>query len=363
MTNDTVKNIIFYISGHGWGHAVRSLEVIKALVKEYPSLKIFIRTSAPEWLFNSSLNKEYSYELINLDVGAVQQTSFWIDKDETLHQWIKIEEKWEEIFSKEINFIKKEKVDLIFGDIPPLAFRIAQRAALPSIGMGNFGWDWIYESWVSEKPEFREVAKTISDDYSKASLLLRLPMHEPMKAFQNVEDIPLVARKAKEDRIEVRKKIGVNSEDKVVLLALPQWDRELIPWSSLREMDNIFFLSPFPESRHERVFTFPREGITFPDLVAGSDLVLSKPGYGIVAECYANHTPLLYVLRNDFPECDILVQWMKDNMAFKLLPMEDFLSGNWEPHIEQFFSENHKWRYLPTNGGEIAANRLIQFLE
>ena len=355
--------IIFYISGHGLGHAIRSLEVVKALKKINPSLRIFVRTSAPEWVFNLVLNREDRYEQVSIDVGAVQRTSLWIDKDETFQQWLKIEKKWDEIFSREMNFIRKEKINLIFGDIPPLAFRIAQKAGLPSIAMGNFGWDWIYESWIPGKPEFREIAKTISDDYSKASLLLRLPMHEPMKAFQNVEDIPIVARKAKKDRIEVRKEIGISNRDKLILLALPEWDRELIPWDSLEKMDNIFFLSPFPESQNQRVFTFPKEGVTFPDLVTGSDLVLSKPGYGIVAECYANRTPLLYVLRDDFPECNILVQWIQDNMPSMLLPREDFLSGNWENHIEQFFAQTHTWNFFPINGGEIAANRLIQFLE
>eukprot|EP01037_Dinobryon_pediforme_P020864 gene20864-21583_t len=39
-----------------------------------------------------------------------------------------------------------------------------------------------------------------------------------------------------------------------------------------------------------------------PDLIAASDAVLGKIGYGFVSECIANSTPLIYVPRSDWPE-------------------------------------------------------------
>ena len=45
--------IVFYISGHGFGHAVRSVELIKALVAARPDARIVVKTSAPAWLFET----------------------------------------------------------------------------------------------------------------------------------------------------------------------------------------------------------------------------------------------------------------------------------------------------------------------
>ena len=38
-------------------------------------------------------------------------------------------------------------------------------------------------------------------------------------------------------------------------------------------------------------------GFRYEDLVAAVDVVLTKPGYGIVSECVANDTALLYTSR------------------------------------------------------------------
>jgi L-arabinokinase len=41
-------------------------------------------------------------------------------------------------------------------------------------------------------------------------------------------------------------------------------------------------------------------------LTASADVVISKPGYGVVSECFLNGTPLLYIPRMDFAEYPVL---------------------------------------------------------
>ena len=41
-----------------------------------------------------------------------------------------------------------------------------------------------------------------------------------------------------------------------------------------------------------------------------ADVVVTKPGYGIIAECLANDTALLYTVRGHFIEYDVLVAAM-----------------------------------------------------
>ena len=43
----------------------------------------------------------------------------------------------------------------------------------------------------------------IAEDYAAADLLLRLPGHCPMPAFREVEDVPLVVRRARKSRQQV----------------------------------------------------------------------------------------------------------------------------------------------------------------
>ncbi len=46
--------VVFYISGHGLGHATRAIEVLRALATRDPAAppRVVVRTSAPRWLFD-----------------------------------------------------------------------------------------------------------------------------------------------------------------------------------------------------------------------------------------------------------------------------------------------------------------------
>ena len=363
MSRTNVKRVVFYISGHGLGHAVRTIEVMHALGQADPSVKVFIRTTAPRWIFDFRIQERQFDHTVRLDVGAVQNTSFKIDKKKTYDALKRIEKQWEVIFVREKTFLEKEKIHLVFGDIPHLAFRIASKVGLPSIAMSNFGWDWIYTPWSEELPEFRTVAERIQQDYSQASLLLRLPAHEPMRGFRTREDIPLIARKSPKDRSTLRRNLHVGTNQKVVLIALPERDRNVIPWKLLEKMEGMLFLSPFEGKRGKTIRPFSRMGVYFPDLVLASDAVLTKPGYSIVSECYANRAPILYVLRDDFRECALLTQWINRNMACELLSREDFEAGRWEEAIDRLLNKESRWSSLPTDGAKVAARRIVQFLE
>jgi L-arabinokinase len=51
-------------------------------------------------------------------------------------------------------------------------------------------------------------------------------------------------------------------------------------------------------------------GLDYVDLVGAVDVVFTKPGYGIVSDCIAAGTRLVYVERGDFPEYDVFVAEM-----------------------------------------------------
>ena len=51
-------------------------------------------------------------------------------------------------------------------------------------------------------------------------------------------------------------------------------------------------------------------GLRYEDLVRAADVVVTKPGYGIISEAIANDTALLYTSRGRFVEYDVLVKEM-----------------------------------------------------
>jgi hypothetical protein len=70
---------VFYISGHGFGHASRQIEIINALRTIRPNLRIVIRTSAPHRLFDLAVTQPFSFSHGAPDTGVVQIDSLRVD--------------------------------------------------------------------------------------------------------------------------------------------------------------------------------------------------------------------------------------------------------------------------------------------
>ena len=64
--------LIFYISGHGFGHASRDIQIVNALARRVPSLRVVLRTTVPEWFLRASLDVPAEIIPGDTDVGVVQ---------------------------------------------------------------------------------------------------------------------------------------------------------------------------------------------------------------------------------------------------------------------------------------------------
>ena len=75
--------IVFYISGHGFGHASRSIELIGALTAQRPDLQIVVRTRVHPWFFDDIRGPRVEVQPLETDTGVVQIDSLRLDEDET----------------------------------------------------------------------------------------------------------------------------------------------------------------------------------------------------------------------------------------------------------------------------------------
>lgn len=98
------------------------------------------------------------------------------------------------------------------------------------------------------------------------------------------------------------------------------------------------------------------------DLVNASELVLSKPGMGILQDCIATKTPLLF-LPGDFPERDLKIQLL-DQLLGGNLPIVSKISC---PALEESINQclclkeiyDKSYSRIPTNGADFIAKCLL----
>jgi len=354
-------NIAFYISGHGYGHTVRAIEVIKTLLKSDSNCHVHIRTSAPEWLFNSIPDGRWYYHPIRLDVGAIQKNSFSVDKEATLSAYAKLISHFDDLLVQEYRFLLEHGINIVISDITPIAFDAAQKAGIPSVAIGNFSWDWIYGDWMEDYPRFQFVVEHIRQSYGRADVLLRLPFYGDMSAFPSIKDVALIGRKSYLSRDEVRRKLGLPlaGEPKVVLLGLRHQDLSHVHMQNVTNSEHILFLTNNTRIKHANIRYFREGELPYESIVAACDAVLSKPGYSMIAECIINRTPMLYVPRQDFAEDIVLRKGLQQFAVCQEMPMAEYEKGQWLEFLERLFQKPNHWPAIDTDGARMVAQEIL----
>jgi len=364
-----MPTLLCYISGHGFGHAVRVMEVLRAIWARRPDVRVAIRTPAPRWLFDLDIDGPFTHSFSQLDVGAVQDDSLTVDVEATLRAYAEIATRNEELIRSEVTATEALRPALVFADIPALAFDIAERLSVASIGMTNFSWDWIYTDYVRDFSRYAGLIDGLRLSYGRATLLLRLPLHGDLNAFPRIRDIPLVARQATLPNGDVRQRLGLPLTDRIVLLsfggigvtmsAVPEPPRGV---TFVATQSAALSAAP-PRCRFIPNAEMAAHGVRYEDLVAASDVVMTKPGYGIVSDCLANGTPVIYTSRGRFLEYEYLVEGIKAHLPNAFISNEDLRAGRWNAALDEVFAQQRQQPQIETNGAAIAADVLLGMLD
>jgi len=357
---------LFYISGHGFGHATRIAAIMKALIDRDASAQLYVKTRAGRLLFEGVPNSCLHYYDKMIDAGVIERDIFSQDVPATLSRCIEINSSKGDIVREEAGFAKTEDIDVIVSDIPPLASDIGQSADIPTVAVGNFSWDFIYDPYVHLYPEFAGLVDEMRISYGKTNLLLRLPFHHEMEAFPRQRDIPLVVRRRTVESEETKVRLGIplGRSRPVVFLALRMSDASVRKGlDDLVRSDQFLLLSTERLSGADegKVRIVPPEmRITeFPNIMGASDVVISKLGYGMASECVAARTALMYPPREDFAEHAVLESSIEQTLPSYCMPKKDFLDGKWSSHVKKFLRRGFTWTDTRTDGAEVAAEIIM----
>ena len=93
--------------------------------------------------------------------------------------------------------------------------------------------------------------------------------------------------------------------------------------------------------------------------MAAADVVVSKPGYGIVSECAANGAALLYTSRGPFAEYDVMLAEMPRMLRCRYLAQEDLVAGHWREAIEALLAQPLPAERPRVDGAAVAAEMIF----
>jgi len=358
------KRIAYYITPHGFGHAVRSVQVIRQLLDLAPDLEIVLVSDLPEFLLDGIKGSSLSIRKKRLDIGLVQRDSIQFDLDATRHILASLHHHRNALLAEEIHFLQTQEILAVVSDIPFIPFAAASRTGIPAIGISNFTWDWIYAAYGSSDPRWSPLVDWIRESYQKCDLFLQLPMHGDCSACPIVRDVPLVARQARRNREETRSILQLPPDQQVYLISFAYLELEEAAQKRVQDIAEAVFLYKHPLSYHfGNGICLDGLSLSFEDVVAAVDGVITKPGYGIVTDCLAHGTPIIYTDRGFFPEYDVLVREMAEHLATVYLSSQDLYAGLWKSAIERLDKGPRSVPALPLNGAEVCAQTILSFID
>jgi L-arabinokinase len=360
--------IAFYISGHGFGHAARQIEIMNALAGR---ATILVRTEAPHWLFERTVRVPFRFFAGPCDTGVVQIDSLRLDEEETVRRAAAFHATFEERAAREAAFLHEQRVDVVVSDAPPLACAAAALARRRAIVISNFTWGWIYDGY-RERFDDRapSVIPAIREAYSDAWEGWRLPMHGGFAGLASVRDLPWVARHATVSRDEVLRRLGIPAARPLALSSFGGYGLRGFDPATLDCLEAWTIVM----TGRERPPAVPAgvafvdedamyaAGLRYEDLVAACDIVVTKPGYGIISECVANDTALLCTSRGRFAEYDVMVAEMPRVLRCAFIEQDALRAGRWQRSLDVLLASPPAPEHPPTNGAEVAADWLLRAL-
>jgi hypothetical protein len=352
-----------YVSGHGFGHCVRTAAILGEVRALAPRLPIAVVTAGPEGVFRQAVGSDLTFRAEKTDVGLVQQGALVIDTAATAEACDAFARDLPARVEREAAWLRETGARLVLGDVPPLAFLAAARAGIPAVASTNFSWDWIYRHLARHEPRLVEPADAAREAYGHAHLLLQHPFAGDLSAFPRRRTIPLVTRRPPVTREEGRRRLGLGPQPAVLLsfggLGLPGLDFEAL--AGLRGFQ--FLSEPTGSSVPANLRVLSTSdlgalGLGYLGLVAAADIVITKPGYGIVSDAIACRTRMVYTERGDFPEYPILVREMTRWLPAEYVANADLLAGRVQPALEAVLERAFP-ESPPMDGATVAAHVLI----
>ncbi len=166
-----------------------------------------------------------------------------------------------------------------------------------------------------------------------------------------VIDLPFIARRSMRDPADTRRRLGIASDRPVVLTSFGGYGADL-PLDITSRSARFTLIPPLRD---------PPAGFEYEDLVAAADVVVSKPGYGIVSECIANATALLYTSRGRFAEYDVFVSEMPRVLRSRYISQDDLLAGRWADAIDALLAQPPAPEHPRLDGAEVASEFISRF--
>lgn len=361
-----MPRLLVALSAHGYGHASQTAPVVNALRARHPDLATTIATRLPPDFLAARFTGPFRFLPMDTDVGMVMASAIEVRTTESLAAYRDFHGDWDARVAEIVAALERERPDAVLANVPYAVLEAAAQAGVPAAAMCSLNWADVYAHYaqragVSGQSEVRSIHAQIVTAYRAARVFLRLTPGMPMPSLPNSRTIGPVARIGRRDPGELRARLGLDAGTPVVMIA-PGGIELRLPVEAWPATPVHYIVPASWKVRRAGFSAFESLGLGFVDVLASSDGVVGKPGYGTFAEAACNGVPIVYVRRGDWPEEPALIAWIGRHARAAEIGRETLWEGSFGGALERLWAAPHPRPPAPS-GVEEAVNALAELLD
>ena len=248
-----------------------------------------------------------------LDVNTDNLTQACTDYLAQLPQKAETEAKW----------LKENKIDAVLCDMPLWSIEACEIAEVPLLYVGNFTWTELYREFLPET-----IWKTYANYYGKIRHTMLYALHNPeMLEFLKDSEITKTSVTARSFHENAVAEIRSKHKRPIVFVALGMSAqfKESVDVSSV---PYDFYSTEGVPLVGDNVEAISYSTLNTQDYVAASDYVITKAGWGTVAECLLAHKPMALFRRDGVLEDRTTIKLLEEKHLAVSITQDDLKNIN-----------------------------------
>ncbi|WJW75921.1 hypothetical protein QVG61_02185 [Thiohalobacter sp. IOR34] len=348
-------HILCCITPHGFGHAAQTAVVVNALRQRVPGLRLSLQTTVPEWFLASRIEGPFELHPEATDFGLLMDSALDIDLEASARAYARQHAEWSQRLAAQVDFLRRLEPDLVLANVPCLPLLAARQAGCPAVALCSLNWLGIYRHYFAGRPEAPAVLAQMRTAYQSADVFLAPEPAMPMPELDGVRPIGPLARLGRRRREAIDARFGLAPDARLVLVALGGVGARL-PVGRWPRQPDVHYLVPAAWGvAHPQAIPLESLEMDFSDLLASADALLGKCGYGTVAECACNATPLLYIPRPEWPEEPWLLDWLRRHGNAEPVAREQLEAGGPAEALTRLWAQPRSRPPRPDGAGQAVA--------
>lgn len=345
-----MPHLVVSITGHGFGHVAQTAPVLNRLHERMPRLRLTVRSAVPLAYLRSRIHAPFAHLSSEGDTGMAMSSAIDVHVEKSRAAYRAFHADWEARVAEEARLLRELGADLVLSNVGYLPLAGAQRAGIANAALCSLNWFDVYRHYCGDDA----IAAQIHACYANADAFLRVTPGMAMEHLPNLVPVAPIAVVGHNRRDELNHRLNLAQEEKLVLVSLGGITGRL-PIERWPRIDGVRWLVQQSwQVAHPDAIVLESLPMSFADLLASSDVLLCKTGYGSFVEAACSGTPVLYVNRADWPESPVLAGWLQQHGVCREVSRDALERGDLAGLLGEICHAPRPEPVIPEGAGQVA---------